>query len=91
MVAALGLPIILTVTHNDTNDSRTMKTGLLYAYPKRHPVYGKLRRQIVTQFTAELRQATGWKKNWIRWKRAFTLEMRYNELLFSGKRNYVVR
>ena len=59
-----------------------MKIGIGHSHSKRQPVYRTLRRQTVAEFKAELAQATGWQKDWIRWKRAMALEIRYNQLLF---------
>lgn len=65
-----------------------MKMGFYYS-SIRPAVYQKLRRQVVIEFAPELAQATGWKRDWIRWKRGITLEIRYNQLLFSGKEKSV--
>ena len=59
-----------------------MKTGLIHSYAKRQPVYRKLKRQIVLEFQPDIAKATGWRKYWLRWKRAMVLEIRYNNLLY---------
>ncbi|MBD2755763.1 hypothetical protein [Spirosoma validum] len=59
-----------------------MKAGLIYN-SRRPSVYYKLKRQVVLAFAAELKQAPGWKRNWVRWKRSLALDIRYNQLLFS--------
>ncbi len=64
-----------------------MKTGFYYS-SKRQGVYYRLKRQIVAEYTVELEQATGWKKNWIRWKRSMAVEIRLNQLLFSEKKSH---
>jgi hypothetical protein len=60
-----------------------MRTGIIHSSSRREVVYRKLRRQVVIEFQADIERATGWRKDWLRWKRGITLEMRYNELLFS--------
>ena len=66
-----------------------MKTGIVYRVSRRQAVCHKLKRQVVTEFKADLAQATGWKRDWLRWKRGITLEMRYNELLFAGRLSHL--
>ena len=65
-----------------------MKAGLIYS-SGRPSVYYKLKRQVVLAFAPELKQATGWKRNWVRWKRSLALDIRYNQLLFSRNEKIV--
>lgn len=65
-----------------------MRTGLVYSSSKRQGVYYRLKRQVVTEYKLELEQATGWKRDWIRWKRSMAVEIRYNQLLFSEKKSH---
>lgn len=59
-----------------------MKTRFIHSTSRRQPVYYKLKRQVVAEFQPDIERATGWRKEWLLWKRDFTLQMRYNELLF---------
>lgn len=62
-----------------------MKMGFYYSSRRLPAHYNyKLRRQVVIEFAPELKQATGWRRDWIRWKRGIALEIRYNQLLFLG-------
>lgn len=67
-----------------------MRLGIVYSSSRRPVVYRGLKRQIVAEFKLELDQATGWKRDWIRWKRGIALEMRYNGLLFSEKQSLII-
>jgi hypothetical protein len=67
-----------------------MKTGLIHSCVKRQPVYWKLRRQVVAEFQPEIEKATGWRKEWLRWKRAMALEIRYNNLLYLAVGSHTV-
>ncbi|MVM42321.1 hypothetical protein GO730_39195 [Spirosoma sp. HMF3257] len=62
-----------------------MKTGLIHTTIRRKPVYYKLKRQVVAEFQSEIAQANGWDRDWLHWKRGITLQMRYNNLLFSNQ------
>lgn len=66
-----------------------MKAGLIYS-SGRPSVYYKLKRQVVMEFAAELEQTTGWKRDWVRWKRSLALDIRYNQLLFSRNEKFVI-
>lgn len=59
-----------------------MKTGLIHSAVRRPTVYYRLKRQVVAEFQSDMARATGWHKEWLRWKRAISLQMRYNDLLF---------
>ena len=72
------LPYILVIIKGGN-----METGLIHSTLGRQAVYYKLRRQVVCEFQSEIGRAIGWRKDWLRWKRGITLEIRYNELLFS--------
>ncbi len=61
-----------------------MKSGFVH-WSKRESVYYGLKRQTVIEYQSALKQATGWRKYWIRWKRGVSLEIRYNQLLFAQK------
>ncbi|WP_461079295.1 hypothetical protein [Spirosoma flavus] len=58
-----------------------MTTALIFS-SRRPSVYRKLKRQVVAEFSEELRGKSGWKREWVRWKRVMVLQIRYNELLF---------
>ncbi|GAA4460472.1 hypothetical protein GCM10023189_35630 [Nibrella saemangeumensis] len=64
-----------------------MKTGFVRNFSKDLTVYRRLRRQVVAEFKEDLAQATGWRKDWVRWKRWLTLQSRYNELLFQAEKS----
>lgn len=66
-----------------------MRPGLIHSSLRDLTIYRRLRRQVVTDFQTELAQATGWKKDWVRWKRGIALQERYNRLLFSEKTGHV--
>ncbi|WP_157627020.1 hypothetical protein [Spirosoma luteum] len=60
-----------------------MKTGLIHTTVRHPTIYYKLKRQVVLEFQPQMEGAVGWRRDWLRWKRGITLEIRYNDLLFS--------
>lgn len=62
-----------------------MKTGLIRTTLRRPAIYYKLKRQVVLEFQSDIGRTTGWRRDWLRWKRGITVEIRYNQLLFSKK------
>lgn len=60
-----------------------MKTGLIHITLRRSAIYYKLKRQVVSDFRSDIERVTGWKRDWLRWKRGIVLEIRYNQILFS--------
>lgn len=63
----------ITNVVNRSNQSRHLET------------YRRLREQVLSQYGAELDQASGWKRYWIKWKVDLIVERRYRQLLFSGQ------
>ena len=60
-----------------------MKTGLIHTSLRRSAICYKLKRQVVSDFRSNIERAIGWKRDWLRWERGITLEIRYNQILFS--------
>lgn len=56
--------------------------GLIHTTAKLPAVCYKLKRQVVLEFQSDIEGSTGMRRAWLRWKRAITLEIRYNQLLF---------
>lgn len=46
--------------------------------------YRHIRKQVLAQYAAQLQQATGWKRYFLKWKIVLLANMRFREILLSG-------
>ena len=59
--------------------------------PYHQPIRRAIVKQVMAEYQSELDKATGWRRRWVNWKISIIIDMRYNEILFSGRFGRVVR